>query len=170
MASPTSRTLELFRDAGYQIEVVESFNAYTKRKKDFFGFADMIAFGEREVIAVQATSGSNHANRVKKICANPFAYAWQKSGHLITVVSWQPMVVKKKDGKPAKNKVMKPRIDLIYCSQFTDETKKRGDVLCYGSSGAWERLCDKDPRDGGGVGIVTGKHNTSPRFLVSSEN
>ena len=37
-------SVHLLREHGYQVDVVERYNAYTQRKNDFCGFADLIAF------------------------------------------------------------------------------------------------------------------------------
>jgi hypothetical protein len=74
--SPTVRTRDYFREHGYRIDVVErwigvgldnKFMGTRKKRKDFCGFADLIAFLPQEIIAIQSTSRSNMSNRVKKI-------------------------------------------------------------------------------------------------------
>lgn len=74
--SPTVRTRDYYRERGYRIDVVErwigvgldnKFMGTRKKRKDFCGFADLIAFLPHEIIAIQSTSRSNMSNRVKKI-------------------------------------------------------------------------------------------------------
>lgn len=49
-----ARTLKLLRDQGYTAEIVERFNTFSHTRKDFCGFADILAFqvGENGVTAV----------------------------------------------------------------------------------------------------------------------
>ena len=69
MSSPTARTLDWLRKAGYLADVAEKWIEVTKQRKDLFGFIDVVAIGggEQGVLAVQSTSASNHASRVTKI-------------------------------------------------------------------------------------------------------
>ena len=63
--SPTSRSLEVLREQGYTVEVVEKWNSFTKTKKDLFGFIDILAIKRDETLAVQATASGVSA-RLKK--------------------------------------------------------------------------------------------------------
>jgi hypothetical protein len=68
-ASPTARTLNELRRLGYHAEVVERFNSFTKRRKDFIDCVDIIAFraDATGVLGIQCTSASGLAARVSKI-------------------------------------------------------------------------------------------------------
>lgn len=66
MSSPTSRSLELLRKRGWRVDVVER-RLGSFVTKDLFGFIDLLAIKDEEVLAVQTTSSSNVAARVKKI-------------------------------------------------------------------------------------------------------
>ena len=90
-ASPTARTLAELRKRGYIVAVVERWNPYARIRQDLFGFIDVLAIKSDppEVLAVQATSGSNHAARVRKIleeCEN--AAPWLRAGGRIEVWAW----------------------------------------------------------------------------------
>lgn len=56
---------------GYLVEKVEYFNHITKRMRDLFGFCDIIAVKNDEILLIQVTSGSHHANRVRKCKEHP---------------------------------------------------------------------------------------------------
>lgn len=60
-------TVATATELGYTIELVERRIPHTRVTKDFLGFADYIAISPNETLAIQATSGANHATRVKKI-------------------------------------------------------------------------------------------------------
>lgn len=91
-ASPTQRSLEHARRQGWTAGVVERWNPHARIRQDLFGFVDVIVLdGEPGALAVQATSASNHASRVRKIreqCAEA-AQAWLGSGGRIQVWSWR---------------------------------------------------------------------------------
>ena len=90
MSTPTSRSLEFLRGQGYTAEVVERYNSFTRRRNDFLGFADILAFkiGVRGVLAVQTTSGSNASARIEKIRQEPKAGLWLAAGNQIVVHGW----------------------------------------------------------------------------------
>lgn len=87
-AGPTQRSLEHLRKAGYLAEVVEKWIPMVKRRKDLFGFIDILAIREGEVVGVQATSGSNVAARVDKIINHENVGAVRKGGIRILVHGW----------------------------------------------------------------------------------
>lgn len=87
--TPTARSLKYLRDAGYTAEVVEKFNSFTKRKNDLFGFLDILAIREGEVLGVQTTSAAHVANRIKKIQEHENVSAVRKAGIGIHVHGWR---------------------------------------------------------------------------------
>lgn len=89
MASkPTQRTLKALRDLGATCAIVERWNQFAKVRQDLFGFADILAILGPNLIALQTTSGDNHASRRTKILAEPMALAWLKTGNMIEIHSW----------------------------------------------------------------------------------
>lgn len=53
--SPTARSLQLLRAAGYVCDVVERFVAAARVRKDFLGFADLVACHpqQRVIVVIQ---------------------------------------------------------------------------------------------------------------------
>lgn len=88
-ASPTSRTLKLVRDAGYEAQVVEHWVPQTRTRRDLFGIVDIVAINDNGTVGIQATSWSNHASRVHKIKASPLFPRLVAAGWAIWVVSWR---------------------------------------------------------------------------------
>ncbi len=88
--SPTSRTLALLRSAGLTAAVVEKWIPQTKRRKDLFDVIDVIALDPRQYgcLGVQATSGPNHAARVRKLLSSAAAELWVRCGNRLQVISW----------------------------------------------------------------------------------
>ena len=61
------RVLKSLRDLGYHAQVVERWDAYTRRRYDLFGIIDILAVGNGETLAVQVTSRSNMSSRRTKM-------------------------------------------------------------------------------------------------------
>lgn len=72
--SPTSRSLALLRSQGWHCEVVEHWNAFSRKRHDLWGWCDILCLnGERKlrdwatIVAVQTTTKNNMNARIKKI-------------------------------------------------------------------------------------------------------
>lgn len=86
--SPTTLSLKALRDAGYVAAVVEHFNPHKRIRQDLFGFIDIIAIRPGETLAVQTTSRSNMAARVRKIADHANVAAVREAGWRIEVHGW----------------------------------------------------------------------------------
>lgn len=89
MSSPTERSLKLMRSKGYYAEVVEKWNAFTKRRHDLFGFVDILCLGDGEVVGVQTTTSSNVASRLQKILSHENVAAVRRAGIRIVIHGWR---------------------------------------------------------------------------------
>ena len=87
--SPTQRSLKHLRESGYVAEVVEKRVPKVFITRDLFGFIDVLAIRDHEVLGVQATSGSNVAARVAKIAEAEHVGAVRKAGIRIVVHGWR---------------------------------------------------------------------------------
>lgn len=87
--SPTARSLEYLREAGYTCQVVEYWHAFAKIRIDLFGFIDILALRGEETLAVQSTSGDNVAHRVTKIAESKHLPAVRAAGWTIKVHGWR---------------------------------------------------------------------------------
>ena len=87
--SPTQRSLAELRKRGYTAQVVEKWIPQVKRRVDLFGFIDVLAIRDDEVLGVQSTSGSNVASRVTKIAEHENVGAVRKAGIRIHVHGWR---------------------------------------------------------------------------------
>jgi hypothetical protein len=112
MSSPTQRTLELFRKNGWTVAIVERWNPHARVRQDLFGFIDLVVLDATSIVGVQATSGTNHVARRKKILAEPRAKLWLQHGGLIWIVSWA------KKGKRGKRKTWQYRMESIKLENF----------------------------------------------------
>lgn len=88
MSSPTARTLAKLKSDGYLAEVVERWIPAARKRKDLFGWCDVIGIREGETIAVQATSYTNISARVKKIEASDTIAIARSAGWRIVVWGW----------------------------------------------------------------------------------
>lgn len=89
--SNTSRTLEYLRSQGWLADKVEMWNPYSRTRKDFLGFGDVIALGENSIIAVQSC-GSAFSAHHKKITEDeavaPNAVKWLECGGRLLLIGW----------------------------------------------------------------------------------
>lgn len=95
--SPVARTLEKLRKDGAICGIVEKFNSFATIRQDLFGFIDIVALRNGKIVAVQATSATNHAGHIAKVLAEPRLTEWLKCGGLVEVWSWKKHQVKKKE-------------------------------------------------------------------------
>jgi hypothetical protein len=88
LSSLNQRTVALFTERGYSCTVVESYNSFTKRKKDLFGIFDVLAVGNQETVGIQITSKSNMAARMRKIQESEYLPEIIRSGWRVVVIGW----------------------------------------------------------------------------------
>ena len=97
--SATQKSLKKLRDEGYLCEIVEKTIPKCFIKKDLFGFIDILAIKDDEVLAVQTTVGTNNSNpRIKKIQNHQNYPKVKKLGWNITVHGWRKLKEKCKNG------------------------------------------------------------------------
>ena len=86
--SPTQRSKAFLEGRGYQVEVTERWNPFARIRQDLFGFIDMLAIREGEILGVQTTSRSNMSARIRKIAEHENVAAVRKAGIRIEVHGW----------------------------------------------------------------------------------
>ena len=112
MATPTRRTLNLFREHGFKIEVVERFIRGANVKKDLFGFIDMIAISGPRTVGIQATTMNHRADRLRKIQNSELALLWADSPtRELWLVTWG--MRKGTDARGTQRNLWTHRIDEI---------------------------------------------------------
>lgn len=91
--SPTQRSLKHLRDNGYQVEIVEHWSPWAKRRNDLWGFVDLLAINREtgDILAVQTTSGTNVSARVKKITDHENLPLLRKANISIHVHGWSKL-------------------------------------------------------------------------------
>jgi len=116
----TSRTLNYLREKGYDADIVERFLSHAGKRKDLFGFIDIVAIGEGKIIAVQSC-GQTFKEHDRKITEDPEvvekAIRWLESGGRIMLVGWRKIKIKR-GGKALR---WKPRIKEYSIKDFRME-------------------------------------------------
>jgi len=116
--SPTERSLEWLRKAGYEVSKVEKFVRFPHMghgvRQDLFGFADLLAVraDRTGVLAVQCGVGSSHADHLAKILEEPKARVWLQAKNEIRIDSWR------KVGARGKRKLWEVRQEYVTLDQF----------------------------------------------------
>jgi aspartate/glutamate racemase len=87
--SPTHLTLRHLRNNGWTAQVVEHWVPGADVRRDLFGFIDVLALRGAETLAVQTTTASNVASRVKKIALCQHIGAVREAGWAIRVHGWK---------------------------------------------------------------------------------
>jgi hypothetical protein len=97
--TPTARSLAYLRKEGWRAHVVEQRLPHSNITRDLFGFIDILAIRDGEVLAVQTTSASNVASRLTKIESDELADALaevRKAGWAIHVHGWKKPTTKRR--------------------------------------------------------------------------
>jgi len=106
--SPTTRTNKLLVKRGYKYSIAERYLAHVQRRKDLFGWIDVVALhpGRGETLGVQTTTGSGVSARIIKaeklkgfwiwlMCGNHAEFhGWRKIKGGGKVATWQPRIIR----------------------------------------------------------------------------
>jgi len=86
---PTGRTLDLLRKSGYLADVVERWLPRINRRRDLFGFADVLAVHRRlGFLLVQVTTAAHVPDRLEKARHRPELEVWLAAGGRFEVHGW----------------------------------------------------------------------------------
>ncbi len=90
--TPTARSLKLLRERGYLAEKVEQRLPIPGKfiTRDLFNCIDVIAVHpeRKEILGIQATSGSNVSARITKTLEQAGFDAWRRAGGLFVIHGW----------------------------------------------------------------------------------
>lgn len=87
--TPTQRSIAHLKKEGYRVAVVERWNPHARIRQDLFGVVDLLAIRENETLAVQTTSGSNVAARIRKISESEALPDIRAAGWSFHVHGWR---------------------------------------------------------------------------------
>ncbi len=107
-SSAVPRTLKLFRDEGYFIDVAEQYNSFSGQRKDLFGFIDCVAVNDNTVVGVQVcgTDFQEHVRKLTMERALPVRIWLKHSTRKCILIGWRKVKAK----KGGKLMVFRPRI------------------------------------------------------------
>lgn len=88
-ASPTQRSLHYLREQGYDVWITETWDHFARKRRDLWGFVDILAIREGETLGVQTTSGSNVSARVRKIEDSEYLAPLRAAGWRLVVHGWR---------------------------------------------------------------------------------
>jgi hypothetical protein len=86
---PNTLTLRELERRGFVASLVESRIPGARITRDLFGCIDVIGIRGGETVAVQATSISNIASRIRKVEESPALAAMRAAGWTILVHGWR---------------------------------------------------------------------------------
>lgn len=87
--SPTQLTLKELRKSSDCVQVTEHWCQFSRRRKDLFGFIDVLAIVGDTTVAVQTTSWANVSARAKKIAESPLLPFIRGAGWSIVIHGWR---------------------------------------------------------------------------------
>ena len=116
MTSATERTIALLKSRGGKVFKTEHWNPYAHIRQDLMGFCDMLYIGKMtpqqsypNIIAVQSTTGSGHAEHKRKILESDNYGPWRAAGGLVLLISWS----KRKYKRGSKMYIWTPREEYL---------------------------------------------------------
>ena len=127
--SNTSRTLKYIREKDWVVDTVERWIPMPTPpakgfRKDYLGFADMIALGENSIIAIQSC-GQSFAEHNRKITEDDFvaqnALLWLENGGRLILIGWRKVKVR----RGGKAMCWKPRIKEYNVTDFKNPLMKK---------------------------------------------
>jgi hypothetical protein len=107
-------SLAHMRAQGYECDISEHYNYFSKKRKDLFHIADIVAIGHGQIIFVQTTGYSGLSAHLKKIRANELLPVILNSKVRILVHGW----------KRKKRTVGVKKIEKLYEREITIEQGK----------------------------------------------
>ena len=94
----------MLKDQGWTCARTEHWNPFAHIRQDLFGFVDILAIKNDQMLAVQTTTNDNAAARIKKIKENPNYEKLKATGCRIEVHGWALK------GESGKRKIWECRI------------------------------------------------------------
>ena len=88
MKKEEPESLKKLKDEGYLVAITEHWNPFARIRQDMFGFCDIMAIRDKEILFVQTTSATNANARIKKIANCEHVGIIRKAGIMIHVHGW----------------------------------------------------------------------------------
>ena len=85
-----TRTMSHYRKTYPVVWKMEHWCSFSRKRKDFLNFIDVIAFDDQRLIGIQDTTWGQVSVRKKKILASPLAWDWLQNSHrTIEIIGWK---------------------------------------------------------------------------------
>lgn len=104
------------------------------KRRDLFGFIDMIAMNDSEIIGVQACSSSDINPHIDLILKSEMALRWARAGGVIRIYAWRKVL----PSRTSKRALWKPRIIVFYIDRHSSPTSLRYNEFDTAKSGEVE--------------------------------
>ncbi len=90
-AQLTPKSKKYFEALGYVGERVEYWESFSRRRKDLFGFGDLLMIHPESgvTLIIQVCATSSKSSRRKKILSIPLARQWLLAGNDIIIHHWE---------------------------------------------------------------------------------
>lgn len=142
--SMSQRTKTYMQDIGWEIDKVEYWNTFARKRKDLYGFGDFLAFCDEGTVIVQCSDHTSHSKRRNKILALDIARKWiRRSDRHIWIITWRPKEVGRK-------KIWIARVEIITEADFENHLGQVGG--CVGLQPEAERGSENGGTEAGGDG------------------
>lgn len=89
--SPTKRSLDLLRERGMHVQVVEKWNPFAKQRVDLFKWIDIVAVDRFAILGVQTTTKAHMGERLEKAKGNQALIDWIRSGGRLELHGWRKL-------------------------------------------------------------------------------
>lgn len=86
--STTELSIRWLKNNDYVSQNVEQYNQFAFKRKDLFGFIDIVAIKPGIILAVQTTTRANMRSRWRKIDSLAESRTWLAAGGRIVVHGW----------------------------------------------------------------------------------
>jgi len=115
--TPTRRSLAHIRAGGGVPWIVEHWNQWAKIRQDLFGIIDIVVMYDGQLVGIQATSGTHHADHKDKLLSSDNSLLWLRTGCGLELWSWS------KRGARGKRKLWTLRREILTEADFPDAFK-----------------------------------------------
>jgi len=111
--SPTRLTIRELKTREWPYWIVEYWDYYAKKRKDLWGFADLLVLDNLPgSLAIQTCRGSSLSARKAKILENTYAEKWFLGGNRVSIWAWRKIWTTNVLGRKARMWALR-EIDLL---------------------------------------------------------
>lgn len=83
------KTIDWLRSQDFEVERVEQYNSFTRKRSDLFGIIDYLAISETDTIGVQSTGYNGKSTHLNTIMTAGITPIWLQAGRRLWLVCWK---------------------------------------------------------------------------------